>query len=129
MLLLLLLLVVVVVVVAAATAVVVVVVVVVVFFVAPVLNEWQSPMRGILLAVHDSMFFVIIPLPLHAVSMFYLPVLSQEQLTSPSLGFLVSSSSSTSSLPPSYDSVIVVVLVDHVGVDVVEKWSPTHTKT
>ena len=109
--------------------VVVVDVVVVVFFVAPVLNEWQIPMRGTLLGVHDSMFFVIIPLPLHSVSMFYLPVLSQEQLTSPSLGFLVSSSSSTSSLPPSYDSVIVVVLVDHVGVDVVEKWSPTHTKT
>ena len=85
--------------------------------------------EGTLLGVHDSMFFVIIPLPLHSVSMFYLPVLSQEQLTSPSLGFLVSSSSSTSSLPPSYDSVIVVVLVDHVGVDVVEKWSPTHTKT
>ena len=118
-----------VVVVVVATVVVVVDVVVVVFFVAPVLNEWQIPMRGTLLGVHDSMFFVIIPLPLHSVSMFYLPVLSQEQLTSPSLGFLVSSSSSTSSLPPSYDSVIVVVLVDHVGVDVVEKWSPTHTKT
>ena len=38
--------------------------------------------------------------------------------------FLVSSSSSTSSLPPSYDSVIagvLGVLVDDVGVDVVEK--------
>ena len=36
---------------------------------------------------------------------------SKEQLTSPSSSFLESSSSSTSSLPPSYDSAIVVVLV------------------
>ena len=78
-------------------------------------------MRETLPGVHHSIFFVILPLPLHSAMMF--PA-SQEQQTSPSLGFLVSFSSPTSSLPPSYDSVIgvvLVVLVGDAGVDVVEK--------
>ena len=51
----------------------------------------------------------------------------KNQLTSPSSSFLASPSSSTSSTRPSYDSAITVDRV--VGVDVVEKYSLTDTKT
>ena len=39
-----------------------------------VVDEKQSPMRGTLLGVHHSIFFVIVPLPIHSVFMFYLPI-------------------------------------------------------
>ena len=47
---------------------------VVVVVAAAVVDERPGPMRGTLLGVHHPIFFVIIPLPLYSVIMFYLPI-------------------------------------------------------